>query len=107
MTITGTNLAGATAVDFGSMQVTSFISDTASQIIVSSPAGTGTVDVTVMTAAGTSAASSADQFSYFASGPAHEPFGRLRQRNLGGGATLTSTLTANALPLAGKMSLSP
>ena len=54
VTITGSNLAGATAVNFGPTQVTSFISDTASQIILSSPAGTGTVDVTVRTAAGIS-----------------------------------------------------
>ncbi len=66
MAIIGTNLAGATAVDFGATQVTSFISDTASQIILSSPTGTGTVDVTVRTAAGLSATSSADRFLYFA-----------------------------------------
>ena len=67
VTITGTDLAGATAVVFGSTAVTSFISDSPTSIIVSSPAGAGTVNVTVVTPAGTSAASSVDQFSYFAS----------------------------------------
>ena len=38
VTITGTNLAGATAVDFGSTAVTTFTSDTATQIVVASPA---------------------------------------------------------------------
>ncbi len=66
VTITGTNLAGATGVDFGS--VTAKInSDTDTQITATSPAGTaGTVDVTVVTPGGTSATSSADQFTYVA-----------------------------------------
>ena len=69
MTITGMNLAGASAVDFGSVQVTSFASDTSDEITLLSPAGSGTVDVTVVTVAtpnGTSATSAADQFSYVA-----------------------------------------
>ncbi len=64
VTITGTNLAGATAVKFGSIAAT-IQSDTATQIVVLSPAApAGTVDVTVTTAAGTSATSSADRFTY-------------------------------------------
>ena len=39
MTITGTNLANATAVDFGTTVVTSFTSDSATQIVLVSPAG--------------------------------------------------------------------
>ena len=66
MTITGTNLANASAVDFGSVQVTSFLSDTSDEITPLSPAGSGTVDVTVVTPNGTSATSPADQFSYVA-----------------------------------------
>ena len=64
LTITGTGFGGATAVDFGSTKATSFtvVSDT--QITATSPAGTGVVHVTVVTAGGTSATSSADQFSY-------------------------------------------
>jgi len=64
VTITGTNLTGATAVDFGSTPAT-IVSDTATQIVVTSPAEPGgTVDVTVVIAGGTSATSPADQFTY-------------------------------------------
>ena len=64
MTITGTGFTGATAVDFGTTPATSFtvVSDTS--ITADSPAGTGTVDVTVTTPGGTSATSPADQFTY-------------------------------------------
>ena len=66
VTISGTNLAGATLVNFGSFAAT-IQSDTATQIVVLSPAGAaGTVDVTVTTANGTSATSSADLFAYTA-----------------------------------------
>ena len=102
VTITGTNLAGASAVDFGLAQVTSFLSDTASEITLSSPAGTGTVDVTVVTPDGTSATSSADQFSYVRS--MDMPVILLAvsgSGTFGGTATLTSTLTANGMALAG------
>ena len=64
VTITGTNLSGATQVNFGPSLVTTFISDSDSQIVLSGPAGTGLVDVTVTTGGGTSATSSADQFQY-------------------------------------------
>ena len=63
VTITGTDLASASAVDFGGIAAT-IVSDTAAQIVATSPAGSGVVDVTVTTAGGTSATSSADQFSY-------------------------------------------
>ena len=63
VTVTGTNLASATAVDFGTTAGT-VTADTATSITVTSPAGTGTVDVTVTTAGGTSATSSADDFTY-------------------------------------------
>ena len=67
VTITGTNLAGATAVKFGTTEVTTFTSDTDTQIVLNSPAGTGTVDVTVVTPGGTSPVNQpADQFSYVA-----------------------------------------
>ena len=64
VTITGTNLTGATGVKFGSTNISSFTIDSATQITATAPAGTGTVDVTVTTAGGTSATSSADQFTY-------------------------------------------
>ncbi|MDA8186231.1 MAG: IPT/TIG domain-containing protein [Actinomycetota bacterium] len=65
VTITGTNLTGATSVDFGTGAATSFavVSDT--KITAISPAGiAGTLDVRVTTPAGTSATGSADQFTY-------------------------------------------
>ena len=64
VTINGTNLLGATAVDFGAVQATSILSDTATQIVAKSPTGSGLVNVTVTTAGGTSSNSAADQFTY-------------------------------------------
>jgi hypothetical protein len=64
VTITGTNLTGATAVDFGSSAATTFTVNSATQITATAPAGTGTVNVTVVTAGGTSATSSADDYTY-------------------------------------------
>ncbi len=63
--IYGTNLSGATSVSFGGAAAT-IMSVSSNEIIVTAPAGSGTVDVTVTTAAGTSATSSADQFTYTA-----------------------------------------
>ena len=65
LTITGTAFTGATAVDFGGDPAASFtmISDT-SITAVSPAASGGTVDITVTTAGGTSAASPADQFTF-------------------------------------------
>ena len=68
VTITGTNLSGATAVAFGATNAT-ITADTATQISVTAPAGTaGTVDVTVTTPGGTSAIGTADHYTY-TSGP--------------------------------------
>ena len=63
--MSGTNLSGATAVHFGATAGTSISVDTATSLTVVSPAGTGTVDVTVTTANGTSAANApSDHFTY-------------------------------------------
>jgi spore coat protein U-like protein len=64
VTITGTSFSGATAVSFGSNAAASFTVNSATQITATSPAGVGTVDVTVTTAGGTSAISSGDRFTY-------------------------------------------
>ena len=67
MTITGTNLTGATAVNFGANAATGHSVNSATSITATSPAGSaGTVDVTVTTPGGTSATSSADHFTYVA-----------------------------------------
>ena len=64
VTITGSNFTGATSVSFGPTAAASFtvISDT--QITADSPAGSGTVNVTVTTPGGTSTTSALDQFTY-------------------------------------------
>jgi hypothetical protein len=64
VTITGTNLTGATAVKFGLTNATSFTVNSATSITATSPSGAGTVDVTVTTPGGTSSTSPADHFSY-------------------------------------------
>ncbi len=66
VTITGTNLANATAVDFGTTGVTP-LADSATSITVNSPAGAGNVDVTVTTAGGNG--TSPTQFVYQAPPP--------------------------------------
>lgn len=69
VTIQGSGFSGATAVAFGAGAVASgnfsVVSDSEIQV-VSSPPGTGSVDVSVTTPGGTSAASSADQYLYVA-----------------------------------------
>jgi alpha-tubulin suppressor-like RCC1 family protein len=64
VTITGTNLAGATAVKFATKAAVSFAVDSSSSITAVAPAGTGTVNVTVTTPAGVSPLRSSDRFAY-------------------------------------------
>ncbi len=69
VTITGTNLTGATAVDFGTGNAATIVSDSATTIVVTDPAHTaGSVSVTVTTPGGTS---NGEPFTYVppASGP--------------------------------------
>ncbi|MEV7471811.1 IPT/TIG domain-containing protein [Streptomyces kronopolitis] len=67
VTITGTNLTGATSVKFGSIFAT-IIANTANQVIAVSPPGSGVAAVTVTTAGGTS---NPKPFNYYPSGNAH------------------------------------
>ena len=65
--IAGTNFTNAADVDFGTVAATSVVVNSSSSITAVAPAeGAGAVDVTVTTAGGTSAASSADQFTFVA-----------------------------------------
>ncbi len=64
VTITGTGFTGATGVDFGTTAATDVTVANDTTITADSPAGTGVVDVTVTTPGGTSATSTADQFTY-------------------------------------------
>jgi IPT/TIG domain len=64
VTIVGTGFIGATNASFGQATASSVsvISDTLATVV--SPPGSGTVDITITTPAGTSKASSVDQFTY-------------------------------------------
>ena len=63
--ITGTSLAGATAVDFGPGNAATFSVSSPTTIMATAPTGSpGAVDVTVTTPGGISGTSSADQFTY-------------------------------------------
>ena len=65
VTISGVNFSGATSVMFGATPGTGVVVNGAgTKITVTSPAGTGTVDVTVTTPAGTSPTGPSDHFKY-------------------------------------------
>ena len=64
MTITGTRLAGATAVRFGSVAGTALTLVSATSLRVTAPPGTGTVDVRVVTPEGTSPVVAAGRYTY-------------------------------------------
>ena len=87
--ITGSGFTGATAVKFGTKAATSFTVNSDTQVTATSPSGTGTVDITVTTASGTSATGAADQFVYQAlpAVSSHSP----TSRPAGGGTTVTIT----------------
>ncbi len=70
VTVTGTGfVSGSTSVDFGSNPGTSVSVTNSTTLTVNSPSGTGTVDVTVTTAGGTSATGASDKFTYTAPTP--------------------------------------
>jgi hypothetical protein len=64
VTITGTNFIGTTDVNFGSAPAT-IQSSSDTEITVTVPNGSGTVDVVVVNGAGSSITKPADQFTYF------------------------------------------
>ncbi len=64
VTITGTNFAAGATVKFGNNSATNVVVVGATSITCTSPAGTGTVHVTVTTSGGTSATSANDMFMY-------------------------------------------
>ncbi len=63
VTIAGTGFNGATAVRFG-QTAASFTVNSPTLITATVPAGTGTVDVTVVTPSGTSSTNSSDRYRY-------------------------------------------
>ena len=64
VTITGSGFSTASEVRFGQTKATSFTVESDTSISAVSPTGTGTVDVTVSTPAGVSAATASDRFQY-------------------------------------------
>ena len=54
---------------FGTTPAVTFSVQSATRVTATAPAGTGTVDVTVTTAGGTSTTGAADQFTYVAPPP--------------------------------------
>jgi hypothetical protein len=91
VTITGTNLTGASAVDFGATAASFRVTST-TRITARSPSGTGTVYVTVTTPGGTSTLTTAGEFSYLTPLPA---VGSVRPRAgpTAGGTVVTITGT--------------
>jgi hypothetical protein len=88
VTLTGTNLQGATAVRFGGVSATTFKVNSPTSITVVSPADTaGTVDITVTTPGGTSATSLKDHYKYTPSVGGVSPASGPRA----GGTTVTIT----------------
>ncbi len=79
--ITGTDFTGATAVKFGGNPA-SYTVNSSTQITATSPAGGGTVDVTVTTSPYSSSPARADQFSY-SSAVANGTFATLPTTNVG------------------------
>ena len=68
VTVTGSSLSGATGVSFGGIPATFTPSSSSpdTELIVTVPTGSGIVDVTVTTAAGTSPTVPADEFTFLA-----------------------------------------
>lgn len=64
VTITGTNLTGATTVQFGGVSAAGFTVNSATEITATAPAGTGTVSVSVTTPGGVSSDTPADDYAY-------------------------------------------
>lgn len=64
VTISGNTLSGATSVKFGATEASSFTVQSASSITALAPPGTGVVDVTVTTPAGSSPTGAFDRFTY-------------------------------------------
>jgi polyvinyl alcohol dehydrogenase (cytochrome) len=94
VTITGTNLSGATNVKFGATAAASVVVNSATQITAVSPAGAaGAVDVTAATPSGTSATSFKDRFKFVPTVTGLSPTSGTRA----GGTSVTVTGTGFAL----------
>ena len=104
VTITGTNLLGASAVDFGAGNpATTLIVDNSTTITAVAPTGSpGQIDVTVTTGSGTSATGSADQFTYTTGA---SPY--LAESPISGGWQLNGSAQLNATASLPNLELTP
>jgi hypothetical protein len=84
VTITGTNFAEVTAVKFGSLNAARFTVKSPTKITAVAPPGADTVDVTVTTTEGSSAANVTDSFHYLPVVSSVSP----KQGPVGGGTTV-------------------
>jgi hypothetical protein len=105
VTISGANLTGATAVNFGGTPAASFMVVSDTKITAVSPPGHGTVDVTVTTSGGTSAATPADHFRFLeTSKPLASLLAPAARIN---SATLSGFVYPGGLPTTAQFVLSP
>ncbi len=91
--ITGTNFFIVTAVNFGSNPAGSFTVNSPTQITATAPAGTGTVDITVTAAGGTSATNAADRFTYAVVGSTTSLSSSQNPSSAGQPVTFTATVS--------------
>lgn len=97
VTITGSNLTGATAVSFGGTAASSFTVDSATRITATSPGGpAGVASVSVTTPAGTSADTAVDDFTYLPPPPAVSGIAPASGPTVGG-----TSITVSGTDLAG------
>jgi alpha-tubulin suppressor-like RCC1 family protein len=89
--LTGSNLTGATAVEFGTTPASSFVVNSSTSITAVAPAGAGSTDVTVTTPEGKSPTTVADGFAYAAGAP---EFGRCIKVAKGTGQYKSATCTS-------------
>lgn len=73
ITVSGTNFTGASSVNFGGMAASTYTVNGPTSITVTVPTGSGTVDVSVTTAGGTSVANANDKFIYSGGPPPPAP----------------------------------
>lgn len=69
VTVAGIGFEGVTGVDFGSAPAEGYTVVSPTSLTAQAPPGSGTVDVQVVTSTGTSAITSADQYTYLAPTP--------------------------------------
>jgi hypothetical protein len=93
--ITGTNLLNATSLQFGSVNATSYTVNSPTQITATAPAGTTTVDVTVITPQGTSAHGALDEYTYTFSNNGYSITLSASTTSPAAGGSVVLTATAN------------